>query len=113
MLGCIPRSPSPEAPSQTDRLNALHSTLQANTTDPSATLSKDEEVRLLRASPPQSPKNPKSDNRIFQARLALLEGDPNVKNEPTLKREPEDSETSPPRKRSRPSRVTEVVDLTD
>lgn len=96
-LGCIPRSPSPEQPT--------------NTANPK------EEIQQLRV---------RTNIRLFnvglltpyKARLALLERSTNSKSEPRIaggfiKREREEVDTQRSRKKSRSTGSIEVVDLTE
>ena len=102
MLGCIPRTPSPEP-------------------EPNAVTISDDareaRVRALLVSIiPSVPIGQDSDST--QTELALLEGGVNLKREGLgvgsgIKRELENSKNVPPRKRSRQSGAIETIDLTD
>lgn len=103
MLGCIPRTPSPE-----------HETA-ATISD---VASREQKLRELRVSHSYRARLPPVRLILKQAQLALLEGAGNVKAEgsvsrATVKRELEDTENAGSRKRSRNSRPIETIDLTD
>ena len=107
MLGCIPRSPSPEAQGPEDKAIAPKDAIQ--------------EVRDLRVSPTSDYQNPNAGiaNPAFctQARLAILERNLQVKTEPTstpknLKRERDEKHDQGSFQRRRLAAKVEHVDLT-
>ena len=105
-MGCIPRSPSPEAQSPNDDATAPGDAIQ--------------EVRDLRVSfMPRALDTDENQLTHVQARLALLERGLNVKLESSrattgVKREREDDEANEgSRQRRRASVKAEVIDLTD
>ena len=107
MLGCIPRSPSPEVQIPEDEPIAPEHAVQ--------------EVRDLRVSPTSDYQNPNARNAnpafSTQARLAILERNLQIKNESTsthtnLKRERDEEQGKGSFRRRRLAVKVEHVDLT-
>lgn len=107
MLGCIPRSPSPETEIPNDEATAPEDVIQ--------------EVRDLRVSPVSEVPEYQTETDVatpVQARLALLERGLNVKSETSsaatrVKREREEEDNKGSHQRRRTSVKIEHVDLTD
>lgn len=117
MLGCLPRTPSPEA----EPASIINNPTEATSHKENTTVGpkdRDQEIRNLRVSSRLEIHRSAPTNESLQARLAQLEDGENVKSELShtaggIKRERSQNNQSPSSgKRSRKSGPPETIDLT-